>query len=139
MIDTWTINRVRDAANIVDVMQELGFDLQRSGKEYKCLCPFHSDRHIGSFTVSPAKNIYHCFSCQAHGDAVQFLIDYENLNFLDAIRWLGKKYNIDVDDAPINFTPPPPRPMPVPLPTLEIPREIVKKTMCYTQRDRFCN
>jgi hypothetical protein len=66
-------------------------------------------------------------------------MQHEKLSFPDAIRWLGKKYNIDVDDAPANFTPPPPRPKPIPLPTLGIPREIVKKTMYYTQRNHFCN
>lgn len=139
MIDTWTIQRVRDAANIVDVMQELGFNLQRSGKEYKCLCPFHADRHIGSFKVSPAKNIYHCFSCQAHGDAVQFLIDYENLNFLDAIRWLGRKYGIEVEGAE-NFKsvrPSAPHQPPPPLPMLTIDKEKVKMTRKTIRRNNL--
>ena len=57
MIDDLTIQRIKEAANIVDVMEELGFDLKKRGNAYECLCPFHDDRHIGSFKVSPSKNV----------------------------------------------------------------------------------
>ena len=142
-IERWIIDKVLDATSIVDVIGEF-VDLRKAGVNYTGCCPFHEDHHDGNFIVRPeglktGGGTYRCFVCDAKGGVVQFLMQHEKMTFPDAIRWLGKKYNIDVDDAPINFTPPPPRPMPVPLPTLEIPREIVKKTMCYTQRDRFCN
>ena len=66
-------------------------------------------------------------------------MNHEHMTFTDAIRWLGKKYNIDVDDVPIDYTPPQPRPKPEPLPMLNIQRDIVRKSMRYIQRDRFCN
>ena len=142
-IERWIIDKVLDATSIVDVIGEF-VDLRKTGVNYTGCCPFHEDHHDGNFIVRPegvktGGGTYRCFVCDAKGGVVQFLMQHEKMTFPDAIRWLGKKYNIDVDDAPINFTPPPPRPKPVPLPTLEIPREIVKKTMCYTQRDRFCN
>lgn len=131
MIDQFTIKRVTDAANIVDVLLELGYDLTKSGKDYECLCPFHEDRHLGSFKVSEAKNLYKCFACNASGDAVDFLMDHEGMNFFDAIRWLGRKYNIDVEgsekfkgvklSAP--HTPPPPKPM------LTLDRQLVLNSM----------
>jgi hypothetical protein len=66
-------------------------------------------------------------------------MNHEHMSFPDAIRWLGKKYNIDVDDVPIDYTPPQSRPKPLPLETLSIPRDAVGKSMRYTQHDRFCN
>ena len=120
MINELTIRRVEDAANILDVMTELGFDLKpkQGGKEYECLCPFHEDRHLGSFFVNPRKNIYHCFSCNAHGGPVNFLIEHEKMTFPDAIRWLGRMYGVEVEGSE-RFAvskrqphqPPPPLPM----------------------------
>ena len=119
MIDELTIRRVKEAASIVDVLDEFGYELQRKGKNYLCLCPFHDDRHIGSFVVNPNRNTYTCYSCGAHGDPIGFLIQHERMTFVDALRWLGRKYGIEVEGSE-RFqyvkkreprTPPPPLPM----------------------------
>lgn len=119
-----TISRVTEAARIEDVVGSF-VELHHKGPRYLGLCPFHDDHHLGSFVVYPRKNCYICFSCNAHGDSVKFLQQHLKLSFLDAIRWLGRKYGIQVDDAPLNVTPPPPRPLPPPLPMLILPDEMV--------------
>lgn len=98
MIDEYTIRKVKDAANIVDVVRDF-YDLKRDGQggSWTCLCPFHEDRHLGSFKVSERRNIYKCFSCGEQGGPIDFLMKHENLTYPDAVRWLGKKYSIDVE------------------------------------------
>ena len=142
-IERWIIDKVLDATRIVDVVGEF-VDLRKVGVNYTGCCPFHDDHHDGNFIVRPegvksGGGTYRCFVCDAKGGAVQFLMNHEHLSFPDAIRWLGKKNNIDVDDVTINYTPSQPRPKPEPLPTLSIPREIVKMYMRNTKKDRFCN
>lgn len=129
-IDDLTIQRVKDAANIEEVVGDF-VTLRKAGVNRTGLCPFHDDKHTGNFIVRPkglkvGGNTYRCFVCDAKGDSVKFLMEHERLTFPDAIRWLGKKYNIIVDDVPLNYTPPPPRPVPPPPPLLEIPREWIK-------------
>lgn len=102
MIDELIIDKIRSAASIVDVVGDY-VELRKSGVEYEGLCPFHNDRRMGSFKVSPTKNICHCFSCGAHANPVEFIMKIENLTFPDAIRWLGKKYSIEVDDEQKRF------------------------------------
>ena len=126
------IKAVLDATKIEDVISEF-VTLRKAGVNLTGICPFHDDQHDGNFivrpsTISPERggNTFRCFACDAKGDAVKFLMDHENMTFVDAIRWLGKKYNIEVDDVPLDWTPPPPRPTPPPLPTLYIPMSIVK-------------
>lgn len=135
MIDKWTVERVKDAADIVDVIEDYIPELKKKGAEWECLCPFHDDHHVGSFRVSRRKNIYHCFSCNAHGGPVDFLMDYAGMNFYEAIQYLGQKYGIPVEGSE-KFTPKPCKPhVPAPpLPLLTIPlsmrmhttRDIVK-------------
>lgn len=127
-IDDYTIQRVLDATDIVDVIGEF-VTLKKKGPRYIGLCPFHDDHHATNFVVYPQSRCYRCFACEAKGDVVKFLMNYNNMSFADAIRWLGKKYNIDVDNVPVNWTPPPPRPAPPPLPPLVLKRELVKQTM----------
>ena len=132
-IEQWIIDKVIDEASIVDVVGDF-VTLRKAGVNYTGLCPFHDDKHDGNFIVRPkgiktGGNTYRCFVCDKKGDAVRFLMEHERLSFPDAIRWLGKKYNIEVDDVPVNYTPPPPKPIPPPPPTLEIPRPWVKRTM----------
>ena len=98
MIDNLTIEKIKSAASIVDVIGDF-YELRKNGKDYTCLCPFHEDRHLGSFKVSPTKNCYTCFSCGEHGKPLDFLMKHEHLSFIDAIRWLGKKYGIEVEGA----------------------------------------
>lgn len=126
-IDDLTIQRIKDAANIVDVVGDF-VDLKKRGNgvRYLGLCPFHDDRHIGSFVVYPKKNVFKCFKCDAKGGPVEFIMKHEGLSFPDAIRWLGKKYLIDTDMNDINYTPPPPRPKPAPLPMLALPMTMVE-------------
>lgn len=142
-IERWIIDKVLDATSIVEVIGDF-VELRKAGVNYTGCCPFHDDHHDGNFIVRPegvksGGGTYRCFVCDAKGGAVQFLMNHEHMTFPDAIRWLGKKYNIDVDDVPIDYTPPLPRPKPLPLETLSIPRDVVGKSMRYTQRDRFCN
>lgn len=131
MIDDITIQRIKDAANVVDVIGDF-YTLRRDGTggKYKCLCPFHDDRHIGSFKVSEARNCYTCFACGAHGGPVDFLMEHEKMSFVEAIKWLGAKYGIAVEGAE-NYHPKPATPhAPAPeLPMLELPKQMVKDLM----------
>ena len=88
-----------DAANIVDVVSEY-VTLRRAGANYKGLCPFHDDK-TPSFHVSPAKGICKCFACGEGGNAVHFIMKMEQLSYFEALRWLGKKYGIEVEDREI--------------------------------------
>ena len=101
--------------------------LKKRGVRYEALCPFHDDKSLGSFVVYPKGNCYKCFSCGAKGGVVDFLMEYEHLSYPDAIRWLGKKYGIEVDNVAVDWTPPPPRPAPPPLPMLQLPIQMVKR------------
>jgi len=94
MIDRATVDRIIDAARIVDVVGEF-VTLRKSGVNYKGLCPFHDDRNP-SFMVSPAKNICHCFVCGKGGTPVSFLMEHEQISYPEALRWLAKKYNIEI-------------------------------------------
>jgi hypothetical protein len=129
------IRAIEDAAKIEEVVGDF-VTLRRAGVNMTGICPFHDDKHDGNFIVRPSRisekshgNTYRCFVCDAKGGPVQFLMNAEKMLFPDAIRWLGKKYNIPVDDAPINWTPPPPKPVPPPPPELEMPKEWVRDLM----------
>ena len=91
-----TIDKVIDRAAILDVVSEY-VTLRRSGASYKGLCPFHDDT-TPSFYVSPAKGLCKCFSCGKGGNAVHFIMEMEQLSFIDAIKFLGKKYGIEVEE-----------------------------------------
>ncbi len=94
MLDQSTIDKIVDAANIVDVVSEY-VTLRRSGASYKGLCPFHDDK-TPSFYVSPAKGLCKCFSCGKGGNAVHFIMEQEQLGYYDALKFLAKKYGIEV-------------------------------------------
>ena len=96
MIDQPNIERILDAANIVDVVSEF-VTLRKRGINYVGLCPFHTDK-TPSFYVSPAKNICKCFACGEGGTAVHFIMKHEQLNYFDALRYLAKKYNIEIQE-----------------------------------------
>lgn len=96
MIDYATIQRVKDAADIVDVVREF-VTLRKAGANYKGLCPFHNEK-TPSFVVTPSKQICKCFGCGKGGDAVHFVMEMEQLSYPEAIKWLGKKYGIEVKD-----------------------------------------
>ena len=94
MIDRATVDKIMDAARIVDVVGEF-VTLRKSGVNYKGLCPFHDDRNP-SFMVSPAKNICHCFVCGKGGTPASFLMEHEQITYPEALRWLARKYNIEI-------------------------------------------
>ena len=127
-IDRHIIDKILDTADIVDVVGDF-VDLKKKGVRYTGLCPFHEDRHDGNFIVHPVKQCYKCFTCGAKGGVVDFLMNHEKLSYPDAIRYLGKKYNIETDMTDFNYTPPPPRAKPEPLPTLELPKHIMAGTL----------
>lgn len=102
MIDQPTIDRILDAANIVDVVSEF-VTLRRRGVNYVGLCPFHSDKSP-SFYVSPSKNICKCFACGEGGTAVHFIMKHEQLSYFDALRVLAKKYNIEIQERELTDT-----------------------------------
>ena len=94
MIDRATVDKIIDAAQIVDVVSEF-VTLRKSGVNYKGLCPFHDDRNP-SFMVSPSKNICHCFVCGKGGTPAGFLMEHEQISYPEALRWLAKKYHIEI-------------------------------------------
>lgn len=96
MIDRLTVDRILDTANIVDVVSDF-VTLKRSGANLKGLCPFHDDR-TPSFMVSPAKNICKCFACGVGGRPVDFIMKHEQLSYYDALRYLAKKYGIEIQE-----------------------------------------
>ena len=94
MIDKATIDRIQDAAQIVDVVSDF-VTLKKRGVNYVGLCPFHDDR-TPSFSVSPSKNICKCFACGEGGTATHFIMKHEQLSYYEALKYLAKKYNIEV-------------------------------------------
>ena len=85
-----------DAANIVDVVSEF-VTLRKAGVNYKGLCPFHNEK-TPSFVVSPSKGYCHCFSCGKGGNVVGFIMEHEQMTYPEALRWLAKKYNIEIHE-----------------------------------------
>ena len=96
MIDRQTIDKIMDATNIVDVVGEF-VTLRKAGVNYKGLCPFHDDK-TPSFMVSPSKQICKCFACGEGGTAINFLIKHEQITYPEALRWLARKYNIEIQE-----------------------------------------
>ena len=100
MIEQSTIDRVFELAEVVDVVQDF-VTLKKRGVNYIGLCPFHNEK-TPSFTVSPAKGIYKCFGCGKGGNAVNFVMEHENLSFYEAIKYLAAKYHIEVVEKEIS-------------------------------------
>ncbi len=96
MIDRATVDKIMEAVNIVDVVGEF-VNLRKAGVNYKGLCPFHDDK-TPSFMVSPSRQICKCFACGEGGNAVNFLMKHEQITYPEALRWLAKKYNIDIKE-----------------------------------------
>jgi DNA primase len=94
MIDRPTIERILDAAQIVDVVQEF-VPLKKRGANYLGLCPFHNEK-TPSFTVSPSKEIFKCFGCGKVGNSVNFVMEHEHLTYPEALKYLAKRYHIEV-------------------------------------------
>lgn len=100
MIDQVTIDRIIDAARIEEVIGEF-VTLRKRGINYTGLCPFH-DEKTPSFSVSPTKGICKCFGCGKGGNVVHFIMEHEQLSFYDALKWLAKKYNIEIVEKELN-------------------------------------
>ena len=101
MIDQETVNRIIDAANIVEVVSDF-VSLKKSGNNYFGCCPFHNEK-TSSFSVSPAKNIFYCFGCHKGGNAVNFIMEHEQMAYVEALKYLAQKYHIEVKEK--EFTP----------------------------------
>ena len=96
MIDRETVDRILDTADIVDVVSDF-VSLRRRGANFIGLCPFH-DEKTPSFSVSPAKQICHCFGCGKGGSPVNFIMEHEQMSYAEALRFLAKKYNIEIHE-----------------------------------------
>ena len=97
MIDRATIERIKDTADIVDVVSDF-VSLKKVGINYRGLCPFHND-HTPSFYVSPTRRSCHCFVCGEGGDSVSFIMKHEQLTYPEALRWLANKYHIEIQET----------------------------------------
>lgn len=100
MIDRQTVEKIKDAANIVDVVGEF-VTLRKSGANYKGLCPFHNEK-TPSFYVSPARGTCHCFGCGKGGNAVSFVMEHETMTYPEALRWLANKYHIEIKERELS-------------------------------------
>ena len=96
MIDRQTVEKIKDAAQIVEVVGEF-VTLRKSGANYKGLCPFHNEK-TPSFMVSPARNTCHCFGCGKGGTPISFIMEHEQMTYPEALRWLAKKYHIEIQE-----------------------------------------
>ena len=94
MIPQETVNRILDSAQIVDVVGDF-VTLKKRGANHMACCPFHNEK-TPSFVVSPSKGIYKCFGCGKSGTAVGFIMEHENLSYTEALKYLAKKYHIEV-------------------------------------------
>ena len=94
MIDRATIDRILDASNIIDVIQDF-VPLKKRGVNYLGLCPFHNEK-TPSFTVSPTKEIFKCFGCGKSGNVVNFIMEHEHLSYPEALKHLARKYHIEI-------------------------------------------
>ena len=99
-IDNDTVRRILDTADIVEVVSDF-VKLRRSGSGYMGLCPFHNER-TPSFSVSKAKGICKCFSCGKGGSPVGFIMELEKLSYVEALKWLARKYNIEIKERELS-------------------------------------
>jgi len=100
MIDRATIEKILDAAQIVDVVQDF-VPLKKRGVNYLGLCPFHNEK-TPSFTVSPSKEIFKCFGCGKVGNSVNFIMEHEHLTYPEALKYLARKYHIEVSEKELS-------------------------------------
>jgi DNA primase len=100
MIDRETVERIVEAAEITDVVQDF-VNLKKRGANYLGLCPFHNEK-TPSFTVSPSKGIFKCFGCGKGGNSINFIMEHEHLSYPEALRFLAKKYNIEIKEKELS-------------------------------------
>lgn len=99
MITPITIQKIRDAVDIVDVVSDF-VTLKKKGTSWQACCPFHNEK-TPSFSVSPAKGIFHCFGCHKAGNAINFVMEAEKCSYPDALRYLAKKYHIEIEEEKV--------------------------------------
>src|SRR5260221_8837775 len=97
MIPQQTIQQILSRIDIIEIVG--GFvKLKKRGSNYLGLCPFHNEK-TPSFTVSPAKEIYKCFGCGKSGNSISFLMELEKYSYVEALRWLAQKYNVEIEES----------------------------------------
>src|SRR5580658_4015714 len=97
MIAQETIQQILSRIDIIEIVG--GFvKLKKRGANYLGICPFHNER-TPSFTVSPAKEIYKCFGCGRSGNSISFLMEHEKYSYVEALRWLAQKYNVEIEET----------------------------------------
>lgn len=96
MIDRQTIDRIFSAADIVEVVSDF-VTLKKKGVNYQACCPFHNEK-TPSFVVSPSKGLFKCFGCGKGGNAISFVMEHESVGYVDALKWVAKKYGIEIKE-----------------------------------------
>jgi DNA primase len=97
LISQETIQKIQNSVDVLDVVGAY-VKLKKRGANYLGLCPFHNEKSP-SFTVSPTKEIYKCFGCGKSGNSISFLMDLEKYSYVEALRWLANKYNIEIEET----------------------------------------
>src|SRR3954463_13225511 len=100
MITPQTIQQITSRIDIIDIVGSF-IKLKKRGANYLGLCPFHNEKSP-SFTVSPAKEIYKCFGCGRSGNTIGFLMELEKYSYVEALRWLAQKYNVEVEETEVS-------------------------------------
>ncbi|HJT75258.1 MAG TPA: DNA primase [Chitinophaga sp.] len=100
MITQQTIQQILNRIDIIDIVGEF-VKLKKRGANYLGVCPFHNEK-TPSFTVSPVKEIYKCFGCGKSGNSISFLMDHEKLSYVEALRWLAARYNVEVEETEVS-------------------------------------
>lgn len=100
MISQETIQKIQSQIDILDIVGSY-VKLKKRGANYLGLCPFHNEKSP-SFTVSPTKEIYKCFGCGKSGNSISFLMDLEKYSYVEALRWLANKYNIEIEETAVS-------------------------------------
>ncbi len=100
MISQNTIQQITSRIDIIDIINEF-IRLKKRGSNYLGLCPFHNEK-TPSFTVSPSKEIYKCFGCGRSGNSISFLMEHEKYSYVEALKWLAKRYNIEIEETEVS-------------------------------------
>src|ERR1700712_4790967 len=100
MISQTSIQQILSRIDIIEIINSF-VKLKKRGANYLGLCPFHNER-TPSFTVSPAKEIYKCFGCGKTGNTISFLMENEKLSYVEALKWLANRYNVEVEETAVS-------------------------------------
>src|SRR5688572_5113971 len=100
LISQQTIQQILSRIDIVEIVGSF-VKLKKRGTSYLGLCPFHNEK-TPSFTVSPSKEIYKCFGCGASGNSISFLMEHEKYSYVEALRWLAQKYNVEIEETEVS-------------------------------------